>query len=979
VADTLEIRLPELGDGQEEALLVRWLVRSGDPVAAETVVAVVETEKATVEVAAQVAGTLLDRLVSEGDSVPVGSVLAIIQPDVHRGAGDRGQPSLTARRLEQELGIDLRQMTEEGAVAPAMPDHSELRGHIETARRHLQQIRSRVHDDLNRAEEPLTQALQDLEMTLDALHRTEAELRTRRREVTALHEQQQETLKRYLELFAFAPDGYLVTDTESTIREINRAGMDLLHGEERDLVGLRLEDFIGPRYREPFRARLRALVEGRASRLQDWQLRVLPKTPPQVQPQDPRQDQPPAQPGPAGFAAELTVEPVLDASQRVEGLRWLVRDVTERRRAEEALHSSMARHRALLEAAVDGILTIDAQGTIQSANPAVETIFGYREEELLGKNVNVLMPSPDHERHDEYLARYHRTGEKRIIGSGREVMGLRRDGTIFPVDLAVSELRVGDRVGFVGILRDITERKAIEGELQRQRDFAESLVDTAQAIVLVLDPEGRIVRFNRYMESLTGYSLEELQGRDWFDALLPERDRDEIRRIYRASLEGEPVVGDVNPIVTRDGAEREIEWYDTTLRDAEGAVSGVLAVGLDVTERNRLEERFRQAQKMEAVGRLAGGVAHDFNTLLGSIIGYSELLLERMPEDSSFVQPVRQIHRGATRGAALTRQLLAFSRRQVIQRENLDFNGVVAGMEDMLRRLIGEDICFRQELDPELGPVRADSGQLEQVVMNLTVNAVDAMPTGGELTIRTHRGDHRRVKEACGVEVPEGRYALVVMEDTGHGFDEAVRHHIFEPFFTTKERGKGTGLGLSTVYGILQQSDGGISVESTPGKGTRFTIYLPEADGEVTSPKPMEPLPRPASGGAEVILLVEDDDMFLGLLEEVLGAAGYTVVTTADPTQAARLAAEHASPPQLLISDMVMPGMTGNQLARQMVEIYPDLPVLLMSGYTDEALEVRGGVTAGVHFIQKPFSTHRLTEVVRQILDGSDTLVIEAE
>ncbi len=975
MADTLEIRLPELGDGQEEALLVRWQVRSGEPVTAETVVAVVETEKATVEVAAQVAGTLLDRLVSEGDSVPVGGVLAIVQPDAHPGAGDRGQPSLAARRLEQELGIDLRQLAEAGAVAPAMPDHSELRGHIETARRHLQQIRSRVHDDLNRAEEPLTQALQDLEMTLDALHRTEAELRARRREVTALHHEQQETLKRYLELFAFAPDGYLVTDTESTIREINRAGMDLLHGEERELVGMKLADFIGPRYRERFLARLHALVEGRASRVQDWQLRVLP----QVQPQDPRQGQPQVQQGPAGFEAELTVEPVLDASQRVEGLRWLVRDVTQRRRAEVALHSSMARHRALLEAAVDGILTIDARGTIESVNPAVETIFGYREEELLGKNVKVLMPSPYHERHDGYLSHYHRTGEKRIIGTGREVIGRRRDGTVFPVDLAVSELRVGDRVGFVGILRDITQRKETERELQRQRDFAESLVDTAQAIVLVLDPAGRIVRFNRYMETLTGYSLEELQGRDWFTALLPERERDEIRRVYRASLEGEPVVGSVNAIVTRNGSEREIEWYDTTLRDAEGVVIGVLAVGLDVTERNRLEERFRQAQKMEAVGRLAGGVAHDFNTLLGSVIGYSELLLERLPEDSSFVQPVRQIHRGAIRGAALTRQLLAFSRRQVIQRENLDFNGVVAGMEDMLRRLIGEDICFRQELDPELGPVRADSGQMEQVVMNLTVNAVDAMPTGGELTIRTHHGDHRRVKEACGVEVPEGRYALVVMEDTGHGIDEAARHHIFEPFFTTKERGKGTGLGLSTVYGILQQSDGGISVESTSGKGTRFTIYLPEAEGEVTPSKPTEPLPRSASGGAEVILLVEDDDMFLGLLEEVLAAAGYTVVATADPTQAARLAAEHASPPQLLISDMVMPGMTGNQLARQMVEIYPDLPVLLMSGYTDEALEVRGGLTSGVHFIQKPFSTHRLNEVVRQILDGSETLVIDAE
>jgi PAS domain S-box-containing protein len=958
VAETFEIRVPELGDGQEEALLIEWQVKPGETIAAGAVVAVVETEKASVEVEAAQGGTILDILCKEGESVPVGCVLALLRP-AEAPAG-KGRPTV-AQRLSQDLGVPLNQLVKPGEAPSTLPDHLELRRHIETARQHLQQIRSRVHDDLDRAEAPLAQALEDLETTLEALHRSERELQQRRREVTELHRDQQEALGRYQELFAFAPDGYLVTDTEGIIEEINQAALELLKGSAELLVGAPLEDFIDPVRREPFRARLRALVEGRASRIQDWQLRMHPRGDTE------------------GFEAELTVEPVAKTGGREGGLRWLVRDVTQRRQAEEVLHSTMAHHRALLEAAVDGILTIDAKGTIQSVNPAVEKIFGYGEEELLGRNVSVLMSAADRGRHDGYLERYHRTGEKRIIGSGREVVGRRRSGELFPVDLAVSELRVGDRVGFVGILRDITDRREMEEALRRERDFAESLVETAQAIVLVLDPQGRVVRFNRYMESLTGYTLEELQGKDWFSTILPEGEQEAVRQLFRSSVSGTAAVGNLNPILTRDGKERMVEWYDTTLRDGEGGVAGILAVGLDVTERIRLEERFRQAQKMEAVGRLAGGVAHDFNTLLGSIIGYSELLLGRLPEGSAEIHPVHQIHRGAQRGAALTRQLLAFSRRQVVQPVPLNLNSVVTGMEDMLRRLIGEDIRFNHRLDSQLGTVLADAGQLEQVVMNLTVNAVDAMPSGGDLTLHTRRADHRQVREECSLEVNPGHYALLIVEDTGHGIDPEVRHHIFEPFFTTKERGKGTGLGLSTVYGILQQSGGGITVDSAVGQGTQFKIYLPEAEGEPVTPEPTVPQPPTVPGRSEAILLVEDDEMFLELLTEVLTTAGYSVTATSDPLRAEALAEGLAEAPRLLISDMVMPGLSGNRLANRLVERFPELRVLLMSGYTDEALEVRGVDTMGLHFIQKPFSTRRLVDVVRQILDGTDTLVMDAD
>ncbi len=663
-------------------------------------------------------------------------------------------------------------------------------------------------------------------------------------------------------------------------------------------------------------------------------------------------------------------------------------DVTERRRAAEALRQSMNRTQAILDSAIDGIITIDQSGIIASVNPAGERMFGYATSELVGRNVSVLMPASEGKAHGGHLSSYLETGRKKVIDIGREVSGRRRDGSIFPLDLAVNEVFIGGRRTFMGTLRDVTERKEFEEALRHERDFAESLVETAQVIVLVLDVEGRILRFNRYFEDISGYSLAEVKDQDWFETFLPPRDHQRIRQAFSRAVNDVPTIGSVNPIVTRSGEERQIEWYSKTMRDAGGEITGVLATGHDITERLELEEQFRQAQKLEAVGRLAGGVAHDFNTLLGSILGYGDMLFDRLDGNETLRRPVEQIRRGAERGAALTRQLLAFSRRQVLKPEVLDLRSVLAEMDDMLRRLIGADFELEHRHDPELAPVKVDAGQIQQVIMNLVVNACDAMAGGGRIRIATENVNVDETHADRASVLAPGRYVRILVSDTGCGMDEQTRKQVFEPFFTTKEKGKGTGLGLSTVYGIVRQSGGGVAVDSRPSEGTAFKVYLLRSKEEIAAVSVEAPATEPERG-SETLLLVEDDEMFLDLLTEVLEANGYDVLAAGDPTAAIALSGGHRGEVDLLISDMVMPGMSGKELAARLAGERPGMKVLLMSGYSDEALEERGvnsasGSAEGGQaqprpgggqvwgFIQKPFSTKDLVRKVRQSLDGGE-------
>jgi signal transduction histidine kinase/CheY-like chemotaxis protein len=411
-----------------------------------------------------------------------------------------------------------------------------------------------------------------------------------------------------------------------------------------------------------------------------------------------------------------------------------------------------------------------------------------------------------------------------------------------------------------------------------------------------------------------------------------------------------------------------VEITAATLKGSGGQDLGVVATVRDLTAVRVLEAQLRQAQKMEAVGRLAGGVAHDFNNLLTVITGRSQLLLLKLPPDSPLHRDVELIEETAHRASALTRQLLAFSRKQIVQPRVVDLNEVVRGMEAMLGRLIAEDIRLTTGLDPKAGCVRADPAQLEQMIVNLIVNARDAMPLGGQITLQTSRVHLDEASARRQVGVRPGAYVRLVVRDTGIGMDAVTKAHIFEPFFTTKGPGKGTGLGLATVYGIVAQSGGVIGVESEPGQGAAFTIDLPHADA------PPDPRTEAAGAGrspqgSETVLLVEDEAAVRGLARDVLQRQGYTVLEAADGDEALRLGRQHDGPIHLLVTDVVMPHMGGRELADQLTAGRREMKVLYMSGYADDAILQQGISQTGVAFLEKPFTAATLAARVREVLD----------
>jgi nitrogen-specific signal transduction histidine kinase len=398
-----------------------------------------------------------------------------------------------------------------------------------------------------------------------------------------------------------------------------------------------------------------------------------------------------------------------------------------------------------------------------------------------------------------------------------------------------------------------------------------------------------------------------------------------------------------------------------------GRKAGLVLV-TDVTERKHLETQLLQSQKMDSVGRLAGGVAHDFNNLLGVITGYGELLAGRLPNDPQLKRYVNDILKAAARAAGLTRQLLAFSRKQVLQPRVLDLNAVVAEMEKMLRRLIGEDVQLITVFDESLEGVRADPGQMEQVLMNLAVNARDAMPRGGRLTIETANVDLDATYARSRPGVKPGPHVMLAVSDTGHGMEPEVLGHIFEPFFTTKEAGKGTGLGLATVHGIVKQSGGHIFVYSERGQGTTFKIYLPRVQAGKAAEAPATP-PAELHRGSETVLLVEDEESLRRIVRECLEASGYSVIEARHAGQALELAEGRSAPIHLLITDVMMPGMSGSQLAAALTASHAETRVLYMSGYTDDAVVLHGVLAADVSFLQKPFTIDALARKVREVLD----------
>ena len=497
---------------------------------------------------------------------------------------------------------------------------------------------------------------------------------------------------------------------------------------------------------------------------------------------------------------------------------------------------------------------------------------------------------------------------------------------------------------------------------ERYRLVTENIADA----VFLLDLDGRIALGNHRAEMITGYAQAELVGRAFF-SLLPEAGAREAR----ARLSDVRVGVKVSPffeveLIQKDGARVLLEMHVTSvLKDGQPVAR--LGVARDITERRYLEDQLRQGQKMEGIGRLAAGVAHDFNNLLTAIGGRCYLVLNALTSENPIRREIEIIQDAAERAAKLTHQLLAFSRKQILDPCVLDLNATVTGIEPLLRRMIREDIEIATALDSAAGRVKADAGQIEQVLLNLAVNASDAMPNGGWLTLATGNVTLDEAYARTHAEVEPGPYVMLSVSDTGHGMTAEVQAHIFEPFFTTKEVGKGTGLGLATVYGIAKQSGGHITVYSEPGHGTVFKLYLPrveEAPGTAEPERPAEITRR----GSETVLLVEDDEPLRTLAREILSIRGYTVLDAISPSEALRLADGHPGPIHLLLTDVVMPQMNGRQVADHLLAARPGLKVLFMSGYTDAAIVEHGVLEPGTHFLQKPFTPDGLSRKVREAL-----------
>ena len=655
---------------------------------------------------------------------------------------------------------------------------------------------------------------------------------------------------------------------------------------------------------------------------------------------------------------------------RVDGalLHHSIRYAIERKRGQQDLREREERLRQIADNIHEVFFIVDPEfRETFYVSPAFERVWGRSCQSAYdnhGAFLAGVVPA-DRKRLGDDVARVKRG----VASTGIEFRVARPDGEVVWVLAHVSP--VHDEQGRVhriaGVALDITRRIQAERAVHESEQRLRTLFETVNLIVLGLDPTGRVDYVNPYFQRLTGYTADEVLGRAWTEHFLPADVRPDLDAVFRELTELEAHPHFRNPILTSDGRQRMISWHNTVVRDADGRVQGTLSVGEDVTEHELLERQFRQAQKMEAIGRLAGGVAHDFNNLLTVITGYSDLLLSGLSPRSPHRSDVEAISDAAGRAASLTRQLLAFSRQQVLAPSILNVNDVVQSAQRMLQRLLGEDVHLVTSLDSEVRPVRADAGQLEQVLLNLAVNARDAMPDGGVLTLETANvelsGSYAR--EHLGAE--PGPHVLLAVSDTGVGMDAATQARIFEPFFTTKPAGKGTGLGLATVYGIVEQSKGSLWVYSEPGKGTTFKVYLPVSGATVA--EPFLAAAAPVTGGDETLLLVEDAAPVRAVARETLERYGYTVIEAPSPEVALELVARTPHILHLLVTDVVMPGMNGRQLAARVTSERPDMRVLFMSGYTDDAVMRSGVLEHGMSYLQKPFTPEGLARKVREVLD----------
>ena len=639
-------------------------------------------------------------------------------------------------------------------------------------------------------------------------------------------------------------------------------------------------------------------------------------------------------------------------------------DVSPLKDAQAKLRDDARKFRLLVETTSDWVWEVDENFVYTYASPRVRDLLGYEPEAVLGKRPWDFMPPEEASRISELAAGaraslqpFKALENTNIHKSGRLVV-LETSGTPFFDEL-------GRFLGYRGIDRDISDRKQAEDSLRASEAFLRSITDLVPSRIAYVDREQRYRFVNGRYEGWFGRRREDIVGKHAKDVLggsLYEK----VQPYIQAVLSGTEVRYELDTGVG-EGAPRHLSIAYVPHFGEHGEILGFFGSIEDITERKRLEEQLRQSQKMEAVGVLAGGVAHDFNNLLTVINGYSRLVLDQLDPNDPLRRNIEEVAHAGARAASLTQQLLAFSRKQMLQPKVLDLNASVAGLETMLRRLIEERIELRIDLDPRLARVKADPAQVEQIVMNLVVNARDAMPEGGRLTIET-RNVRLNANDFGGqARVEPGDYVMLAVSDTGRGMDAETKSRIFEPFFTTKGVGRGTGLGLSTTYGIVAQSGGHISVETEPGRGAKFKIYLP-AIGEVAQAmQPASPTAE-ARAGTETVLLVEDEPALRRMVRQALSQRGYAVLEATDGENALQVSERHQGTIHLLLTDVVMPRLGGPELAERLMQRRPEMTVLYISGYAETDIASQNLPGARAEFLQKPFATDDLLRRVGKLL-----------
>ncbi|MGD9899409.1 MAG: transporter substrate-binding domain-containing protein [Calditrichaceae bacterium] len=639
----------------------------------------------------------------------------------------------------------------------------------------------------------------------------------------------------------------------------------------------------------------------------------------------------------------------------------LRKELSERIRAEKALQESEEKYRLLVENQSDLVVKVDKNGQFLFVSPSYCKVFGKTEEELLGKKFMPLVHEDDQESTLKAMEQLYKPPHTIYV----EQRAMTKDGWrwIGWVDSAILDKK-GDVTGIIGMGRDITDRKKVENEMSMLAHAIKSISEC----VSITDKEDNILFINDAFLKTYGYRQEELIGKPITIIRSPEDSLAEARKILPDTLMGGWQGEIIN--IRKDGSKIPVFLSTSAIRNERGKPIALIGVARNITERKRLENQLQQSQKMEAIGQLAGGVAHDFNNLLTIIRGYCELLQIKVKDNDSLIKSITQIDDAARRAESLTQQLLALSRKQILQPKILDLNEMIIKTKNILTRLIPENIEVSTNLSHGLLNIKSDPGQIEQVIMNLVLNARDAMPDGGKLIIETKllSVDINNLYHYPGFKT--GNYVSMQISDSGHGIDKDIQPHIFEPFFTTKGKAKHTGLGLATVYGIIRQSEGHILVDSQAGEGTTFRVYFLKADEMVSNTSENGKISENNLNGSETILVVEDEERVRQVICETLRERGYRVLESPDGDQALLVGKRYKQHIDLLLTDVVMPKMNGRELVENLHPIRPDTRILYMSGYTDDAIVHQGKLNPGTEFIQKPFTPLALVRKIRSVLDN---------